>query len=150
MKPRRHAFSLMEIILAIAILVGAMVVLGELARQGLDHARSARDLTQAELICESKLAEIAAGLVTPEPVTETPVEVDPSATQKWLYSVDVSPAGEDGLLAVKVTVSDKNAAGLTGREVSLTRWMIDPEWNPSGETGTGDDSQQVDMGRTSP
>jgi general secretion pathway protein I len=147
MRPRA-AFSLMEVILALAILAGAMVVLGELARQGLQHARSARDLTQAELICESKLAEITAGLVSPEAVAPTPVEVDPSATEKWLYSVDVAPAGVDGLLAVKVTVSDKNAQDQPGREISLTRWMIDPEWNPSGETGNEDESQQMDMGGT--
>ena len=144
----RDAFSLMEVILAIAILAAAMVVLGELARQGLEHARAARDLTQAELICESKLSEIAAGLVPPEAVAPMPVEVDPSATQKWLYSVDVTPVGEEGLLAVKVTVTDTNATDQPGREVSLTRWMIDPEWNLSTAAGTEDDLQQMDLGST--
>ena len=145
MKARRRAFSLIEVILALGILAGAMVVLGELARQGLQHARAARDLTQAELICESKLAEITSGMVSPESVASAPVEIDVSTSEKWLYSVDVTPVGEEGLLAIRVAVSDKNALDQPGREVSLTRWMIDPEWNLTTESGM-DQDQQVDMG----
>src|SRR5687767_7391349 len=54
----RAAFSLLEVILALTILVGAIVVLGELVRLGTMTAAGARDLTQAQLLCESKMSEI--------------------------------------------------------------------------------------------
>lgn len=142
---RPAGFSLLEVVLALGILAGAMVVLGELARQGLQHARSTRDLAQAELICESKMAEIAAGLVAPETVAESPVEADPSTNQKWLYSIDVIPVGEEGLLSVCVTVTDNTAGDAPTQKVSLTRWMVDPEWTPSTQTAM-DQEMQVDLG----
>ena len=67
-----RGFSLLEVILALGILVGAMAVLGELARHGLDSARIARDSAMAQLLCESKLSEITAGLIRPEPVSNVP------------------------------------------------------------------------------
>ncbi len=60
-------FSLLEVVLALAILVGAIAVTGELVRLGTLSAASARDLTQAQLICESKLAEITSGITPPRP-----------------------------------------------------------------------------------
>src|SRR3990167_9940511 len=87
---RRPGFSLLEVILALAILAGAVAVLGEVARHGLDTAPIARDLTYAQLLCESQLAEITSGLVQPDSVERAKVEAvsDPSQTG-WVYSVEV-------------------------------------------------------------
>jgi len=122
---RSAGFSLLEVILALAILAGAMVILGELARQGLRYAERARDVTQAEMICQSKLAEIISSSSTPTASAASPVETDPSDNQKWLCSVDVSPLSQQGLLAVRVTVT-KDTDQAQPLEVSLTRWMVDP------------------------
>ena len=65
---RRSAFTLFEVILALAILVGTMAVLGELVRGGLISAQRARDLSRATLICEGKVAQIVAGIQAPDPV----------------------------------------------------------------------------------
>ena len=62
-KSPSRAFSLLEVILALAILAGAVAVFSELSRGALENAGTARDLARAELLCESKLAEIAAGLI---------------------------------------------------------------------------------------
>jgi general secretion pathway protein I len=61
-------FSLLEVILALAILTGAVAVLGEIVRLGIRNAQVARDTTQAQLLCESKLAEITAGIIPSDPV----------------------------------------------------------------------------------
>jgi general secretion pathway protein I len=149
--PVRAAFSLMEVILALGILAGAMILLGELAHQGLRHAGMARDITQAELICESKLAEITSGMTSPESVASAPVESDlpgSPTSDKWLYSVEVNSGGQDGLLSVRVTVSNANAPDQPGHSVSLTRWMLDPNWTPSGQSTTEDDASSMDLGGT--
>jgi prepilin-type N-terminal cleavage/methylation domain-containing protein len=63
---RRNAgLSLLEVILAIAILGGCIAVIGELVRLGARQAEEARELTTAQLLCESKLEEIAAGVSRP-------------------------------------------------------------------------------------
>jgi len=54
---KRNAFSILEVILALAILTGAIAVLGELGRLGFGNANAAQDLTKAQMFCERKMAE---------------------------------------------------------------------------------------------
>ena len=125
MKPR--GFSLLEVILALAILTGAIAVLGELARLGLRNARIARDMTYAQLLCESKLAEILAGITPPEPIRNAPFELlDDPAELGWLYSIDLAPLEEEGLLAVRVTVAQDLPPEQHPVKLSLVRWIVDP------------------------
>jgi hypothetical protein len=70
--------SLLEVILAIAILGGSLAVIGQLINIGARNAISARDLTTAQLYCESKLAEVSAGIELPEPTTASPLLDDPT------------------------------------------------------------------------
>jgi Tfp pilus assembly protein PilV len=115
-------FSLLEVILALSILVGAIAVLGELVRLGTMNAASARDLTQAQLLCESKLAEVMSGLIVPEAVQGVPCETDSS----WLYSIDVQPIDMPGIVVLSVTVTQDVPANLRPAEFTLVRWVQDP------------------------
>lgn len=138
----REGFSLLEIILALAILAGAIAVLGEVSRIGLENAGIARDLSHAQLLCESKLAEILAGYEPPETQQSVPFEtaVD-SSESDWLYSVEVTPMEEEGLLKVRVTVSKNLPAEKQPAEFSLVQWMVDPATESAEltteESGTG-------------
>ena len=126
--PAHHGgFSLLEVILALAILAGAIAVLGELSRLGMDSARIARDGTYAQLLCESKLAEITAGLARCEPEQEIPFgTVADRGEPDWLYSIDVTPVDEQGLVEVRVTVTQDLPLEKRPVEFSLVRWMVDP------------------------
>ena len=115
------AFSLLEVVLALAILVGALAVLGELVSLGTRNAQRARDLTQAQLLCESKLAEITSGISPAEPVQRATFEYDP----EWLYSIEFEQAGQEGLVAVRVTVVQDLPAEKRPAEFSLVRWIHD-------------------------
>ena len=53
----RRGLSLLEVMLAIAILGGSIAVIGELIRVGTISAAKTRDLTTAQILCESTLAE---------------------------------------------------------------------------------------------
>ena len=95
---RCRGLSLLEVMLAIAILGGALATLGQLVRIGARSSATVRDLTQGQLLCENKLAEIAAGVVLPEPITQEPAE----ETGEWLVSVSVEAVDDLGLLGVTV------------------------------------------------
>jgi prepilin-type N-terminal cleavage/methylation domain-containing protein len=119
---QRRGLSLLEVMLAIAILGGALATLGQLVRIGARSSVAVRDLTQGQLLCENKLAEIAAGVVPPEPVSREPAE----ETGEWLLSVDVQPVDDLGLLGVTVLVEQDPEQISRPSSVQLTRWMVDP------------------------
>jgi type II secretion system protein I len=121
---RRSAFTLFEVILALAIMVGAMAVIGELVRGGLTSARRARDLSRATLLAEAKVAQLVAGMQAPDPVTGMVVEDD--YTGQFVYSVEVSNTTSPDLLAVRVTVQRYSASDKNPVSCSLVRWMKSP------------------------
>ena len=124
----RGGFSILEVILALAIFCGSMAVLGEIASIGLRNSRVAADLTHAQLLCESKMAEITAGITLPDPVRDVPFEVAVGDGDiGWLYSIDVMDVDEDGLVAVCVTVRQGLPSNKRPVECSLIRWILDPE-----------------------
>lgn len=133
---RRAGFSLLELILALAILCGAIAMLGELSRLGMTYADYARDATQAQLLCQGKLDEIVAGVSLPEAEQDVPFDpIDENEIQsEWLYSVEVAPLDEEGLTEVRVTVSQDVPAQKRPVEITLVRWMIDSSMT-SSETG---------------
>ena len=118
----RRGLSLMEVILAIAILGGALAVIGELIRIGARNAATARDLTTAQLYCESKLAELSAGIEDPTAAGEGTLD----EFGEWQYTVTSEPLDIEGLLAVTVTVQQNPDAISRPVSFSLTRWIIDP------------------------
>src|SRR5947209_1677366 len=119
----RRGLSLMEVILAIAILGGSLTAIGQLIRIGARNAAAARDLTMAQVLAETQVARITAGVELPEPATDEPW--DP-ADGEWLYSVDVGTTEVAGLQSITVTI--KQAKGRAAHPVSfsLSRWAVDP------------------------
>lgn len=140
----RSGFTLLEVILALAILAGAIAVIGEISSLGLRSARIARDLTHAQLLCESKLAEIVAGLEPLEAQQGVPLgTVDDSTEPDWLYSVELNSTPETGLVEVRVTVSKDQSSERRPVSFSLVRWMLDPEATTT-ETDTSEMSVKAE------
>jgi general secretion pathway protein I len=143
---RRNAFSLLEVILALAILTGAMAVLGELARLGMRNAAWTRDITQAQLLCESKMAEITSGIVVPEPTAIASFVqedlVDPYSAVTWVYSIDLEEVQEPGVVAVRVTVTQDLPPAMHPAAFSLVRWIVAPD--VSEESVINEDDSSAD------
>jgi general secretion pathway protein I len=121
----RDAFSLLEVVVALAILTVTVAVLGELIRTGLRNAQVARDLSQAELICESTIAQIEAGLLPPQPVQGAAVAEEPG----WLYSIEPTTGatgGQAGLLQLQITAQQDPARFARPTRFSVVRWLRDP------------------------
>ena len=126
---KKNAFSILEVILALTILTGAMAVLGELGRLGFRNAKSAQDLTKAQMLCESKMAEYTSGITAPQTVSATPfdaIDQDTSNSTTWVYSVDMQQIDQNGLDALCVTVTQNLPATQHPASYSITRWIVDP------------------------
>ena len=122
---RRGGFSLLEVILSLAILFAALAVVGELVRSGMVNSRAAAAATQAELRAESVLSELVAGSLPLESAYFVPFPDNGD----WYYSVLVEPelSGETSLLTVSVTVEPGPEINLPGGKFTVTRWIRDPD-----------------------
>lgn len=122
--PNRHGLSLLEVILAIAILGGALAVIGELVRLGSMSAARAENLSKAQLLADSRMAEVSCGALPLQSVSEAPCEEDAD----WVYSIDVSETEKIGLLYVEVVVQQDPVLYPRPLSVKLSRWIADPEY----------------------
>ncbi len=127
LRPRQtsQGMSLLEVILALAILGVSLGVIGELIRLGTRAGEKARNDTEAQLIAESLINEIAAGAQMPEMVTDAPID----EFDEWRYSVESQAIDEGGLLAVRVSVRRTDEIVNPNnpiRPYMLTRWIVDP------------------------
>ena len=133
----------MEVILSLALLGGAVAVVGELARSSFQNARMARDLVQAELLAESILAKVRLGIIEMESAFDIPVStyinrsdmiMDTHAVSAgnanevlWLYSLEVSDI-DDYLVEIAVTVRQNTAEERRPAVCRLVRWLaLEPE-----------------------
>lgn len=121
-KSERRGMSLLEVILAVAILAMALAVLAELVRIGSRASSRARDLTQAQLLCDSIMTEVVVGATPADPVSRVEVPTDP----EWLYSIKLETTDDEDLVALKVTVVQNLDARKRPAEFSLVRWIPDP------------------------
>ena len=122
--PGRAGLSLIEVILALAILGGSMVMLGHLVRLGAGHAVDAQNISTAYLHCQSILGQVAGQALPATAVQNTPVPLDP----EWVYSIDVQGLDLEALISVRVTVTSATDTSPYATSATLTRWMIDPVW----------------------
>jgi prepilin-type N-terminal cleavage/methylation domain-containing protein len=118
----KRGFSLLEVILAIAIFGTSLAIIGELVRLGSMSAAAARDLSDGQRICSNLINEIAAGVMPPTAVSQTSCPEDAT----WLYSVTADATDVDGLLAVSVTVEQDPQFSSRPHSVTLVRWVVDP------------------------
>jgi prepilin-type N-terminal cleavage/methylation domain-containing protein len=120
---QRRGLSLLEVIISIAILGGALVAIGELIRIGARNAANARDMTTAQLLCETRLSEMAAGVL--DPLAGGSEMLDESG--EWLCSVTSEPIDDSGLISISVFVTQNPDQFARPVSFSLTRWIVDPE-----------------------
>jgi type II secretion system protein I len=123
----RNALSLLEVVLALAILGAAGAMLAQSMQVATDAGLQARDQAVAELLAESKMSEVIAGAFPPNqssdwmPVVTT---VDPG---KWYFRIQSQPALVQGMLMIQVQITDDpQMQKERPLQFILTRWMIDP------------------------
>ena len=126
--------------LALVFLGSCLAILSEMSRHGLTSARAARDMTQAELLCESVLAKVRLGIIEMEPAFDVPVsgsssmlmtdevldthalDVTDTGSPLWVYSLEINEIDEYGLVEIAVTVRQNLPEEWRPIACRLVRW----------------------------
>jgi general secretion pathway protein I len=133
---REAGFSLLEVVLALAILAGALAALGEVMRLGDENAMAAADETQAEMLAESVMSEILVGARPLSAVSQAtlPLADDPP----WTVSVEIQPTDYQEMVAVHIRVAQQLPEVQKPAYCDLVRWVPNPDFVPA----TTDDSSE--------
>jgi prepilin-type N-terminal cleavage/methylation domain-containing protein len=116
-----RAFTLLEVILALVILGGALAIFGEVIQLANRAAVDSRTETQAQLSAESVMDEIIAGV---RPSTSASRQsLDVNDTTPWLYSVNIATTETKGLSQLEVVVEQDMEPQLNPVKVRLMRWL---------------------------
>ncbi len=147
--PRRPGLSLLEVVIALAILLFSLVAISQLISLGSDRALDVQQYGQATLLCQRKLAEVAVGAV---PMTPTGYSSFPDQENltDWQWKLDTAQGATSGLWNVQVSVKYERGDG-TSFEVQLAQMMLDPTVRGSNQdppptqdtTATGTDSSST-------
>ena len=116
-------FSLLEVIIAMAILAGGIAILGQVIRIGTQSASDSRNLTTAQVLCESTMSELIARVLPLESVQRTPFETN----SDWLYSVIIRSTEEEYLFFVQVIVEENIDTQQRPLSFTIQRWVLDPD-----------------------
>jgi prepilin-type N-terminal cleavage/methylation domain-containing protein len=147
-RPVRRGLSLLEVLVALAIFLLSLVGLGFLLTVAGNTALETQYRTQAAGMCQSKLAEVAAGAVPLEGQSDVPFDEDPD----YHWSLEVQAGTPQGLHNVTVRVSRKRPDG-SMMECSLSQMVMDPAMVGSVHdvlaSITGDDSSSSSTSSTS-
>lgn len=122
--PIRRGLSLIEVLLAIALLGTSMAMIYQLIGIGYRSAMETQLYTDAAVLVDSKMAEVASGVLGLENVSQMPIEESPD----WMYSVQIGESDQPGLLVVTVTVERSDDANPV--QISVVRFMADPDYDP--------------------
>lgn len=123
---QRRGLSLLEVILSIAILGASMVVIGHLYNLGFRAARQAQFRSEANLLVDSIMAELAAGVLPVESTGSTEIPTAPN----WQYAIEVEASPQPGLFLVTVVVKRVPESDIMPGGLSIVRFVPDPDYEP--------------------
>ena len=135
--------TLFEVLLSLAIFVMALAAIGQLVSNGMRGAVRARLETQAVLRCESKLAEVLAGIEPLQLMNNVAFADDPS----WTWSLMIAAGPTEDLLDLELLVQHPASSGAGQVSFALRRLMRDPEAMSTTSSST-DSSQSTSSSTT--
>ncbi len=149
---RPAGLSLLEVILALAILGVACTFMAQAMRLATDNALAAQRQAQAELAAESVLSQVVAGIIPMQPnAVWTPVGTSAS-TSNWSYMIGQVNCEVQNMVGIQIMVKDMtNQDTTTPADLSVIRWVIDPTLGldaPPTTDSTGQTGQSGQSGST--
>ena len=95
--PAASGFTLLEVILALAILAGSLAALGEVMRLAGQNAVLTEGETQAQILAASVMDELVSGARQLSSVSQASLLAD--TDPPWVYSIDIQNTQYDQLVA---------------------------------------------------
>ncbi len=142
-KLRRAGLSLLEVVLALAILAVAAALLAQVTKQATDNGLMAKRLSTAQMLCESKMSEVLAGAIPLTSSSWTQI-TDSGRRGSWYYQIQTTTAERPNMIGVRLSVTDQPDTTNGNPELFyIVRWMIDPSLGldtPPETTSTTDTS----------
>ena len=140
-----QGFTLLEVILALAIFVGAIAVLSRLLVVGVENAETAQWQSQAWLIAESRWSEIEAGIRSfndpgPYAVDEMP---------GWQWGLETESMQLANLYRITLTVQCVTNGPGMGTTIQLSRLYFDA-LSATSQQSSSTSSSSSSSGGTSP
>lgn len=124
--PGRRGLSLLEVLISVAVFMGAMTAIMFALNVGQRAEVSARLQSEAVLRCETVMGEIVSGVSEAVSSDDNPFFDDETGT--WYWSANVTGGGASGLLQVTVVVEHRpDMDGEPNAAFSLVRYMRDPQ-----------------------
>ena len=121
--PHRSGLTIIEVIVATAIFLGALGVIIQIMNLG-DSARVSASLdAEAALRCESVMGEIVSGVRTMTPVSQEPFD----DSDRWKATVLVEDGGGESLMKITVITEHAEGDALPNSRFQLIRYMRDPQ-----------------------
>lgn len=122
----RRGMSLLEVVLALAILAMSAAILASITRTATDNGLIAHRLATAQILAESKMAEVVTGAIPLQGAVGWTQITDMVPSGTWYYQVQSETATRKDMVGIRLSVTDQ--AGMDeNREVFyIVRWMIDP------------------------
>jgi prepilin-type N-terminal cleavage/methylation domain-containing protein len=114
-------FTLLEVILALAILGGALAVIGEIVQLADRNAADAQLQAQAQMLAESVVDELLAGVISLENVTRQ--AVDTQDRTPWVYSVTLGSSDLEGIVPAEVLVEQDLEDRMRPARFRIARWF---------------------------
>ena len=119
----RSGLTLLEVLISLSIFLGALTALSQLIGIGSRAAVQSQLRTQAVIKCQSKLAEVLAGVQPMEPVNQSAFE---TGDENWKWSLNVEPGDYDNLLKLTVLVQYAGESETVSTSYQLSRQVRDP------------------------
>lgn len=132
----RNGISLLEVVLALAILAVASAYLAQSMQVASFNAARAESQTQAEIVSESIMNQVVAGAISTQNASWVPYSnpnpfsslAASTMDSQWLYMVSTMSTEVNGMICVQVGVKEIIPGQSDDGQIEfyLNRWIIDP------------------------
>jgi prepilin-type N-terminal cleavage/methylation domain-containing protein len=126
---RHQGFSLLEVIVAMAIFFISIVAIGQLITLAGEHALEIEQQGEAAMLAQAKLNEVISGVVALSAQSDQSFDEAPEFT--WSLTADQN-SSISNLYTVTVTVSRQSSDGAKV-QVSLSQFVLDPAQRGSSQ-----------------
>ena len=122
----RFGMSLLEVVLALAILAMSAAILASIARTATDNGLIAHRLATAQILAESKMAEVVTGAIPLQGAVGWMPINDTVPSGVWYYQLQTESASRKDMVGVRLSVTDQAGMDENKEVFYIVRWMIDP------------------------